>query len=239
MALRDGSTVHVRPVGADDEAAVLQFFETLDDASRFLRFFSGAADLRAAARLTVDVDYADRYGLVASRGQGDHLVGVGTYILTSPGRAEVAFAISGELQGGGLGTILLAHLAEVAGENGISEFVAEILPENHRMVDVFRESGFPVEMSAIPGAISVELPTSFSSDAVERFEERGRLAAAAGDASLPRAEGGGADRRLAPARHRRRRALPQPALVRLRGRRVSREPGRRRGPVRARLLVGR
>ena len=52
------------------------------------------------------------------------------------------------------------------------------MPENHRMIEVFRESGFPVEMSLAPGTIQVELPTSFSAEAVERFEDRDRLAAA-------------------------------------------------------------
>ena len=55
------------------------------------------------------------------------------------------------LQGLGLGTLLLAHLAEVAQDNGISVFTAEVMPENHRMIEVFRESGFPVEMSSSAG----------------------------------------------------------------------------------------
>ena len=53
------------------------------------------------------------------------------------------------------------------------------MPQNHRMVEVFRESGFPVEISALPGSVGVELPTSLSAAAVERFEERDRLAAEA------------------------------------------------------------
>ena len=39
---------------------------------------------------------------------------------SAPGRAEVAFAVADEMQGQGLGTILLAHLAEVAEEHGIA-----------------------------------------------------------------------------------------------------------------------
>ena len=83
------------------------------------------------------------------------------------------------LQGLGLGTLLLAHLAEVAQDNGISVFTAEVMPENHRMIEVFRESGFPVEMSSRPGTIHVELPTSLSDEAVSHFEDRDRIAAQA------------------------------------------------------------
>jgi acetyl coenzyme A synthetase (ADP forming)-like protein len=179
VVLRDGSTVHLRPVRGEDEAALLGLFEGLGEDSRMFRFFSGASDLGAAAEQLADVDYEQRYGLVATRGDGSRLVGHGTYMGTAPGRAEVAFAIADELQGQGLGTILLAHLAEVAGESGVEVFFAEVLPRNHRMVEVFRESGFPVETSSEPGAIHVELPTAFDGDAVESFEERDRLAAEA------------------------------------------------------------
>ncbi len=177
--LHDGSTVRLRPVRAADEPALLDLLERLDEDSRVFRFFSGAPDLGRAAREMADVDYAGRYGLVATRGGDDRLVGHGSYIESSPGRAEVAFEVADEMQGRGLGTLLLAHLAEVAEANDISVFVAEVMPQNHRMVDVFRESGFPVEISSIPGAIQIQLPTSLSAPAVARFEERDRLAARA------------------------------------------------------------
>ncbi len=179
VVLRDGSTVHLRPVRREDESSLLDLFERLSVDSRTFRFFSGASDLAAAAAEMADVDYATRYGLVATRGDGHRAIGHGTYIETPPGRAEVAFAIADEMQGQGLGTILLAHLAQVADDRGIQLFFAEVLPQNHRMIDVFRESGFPIEVSSQPGAIHIEFPTSFGSDAVERFEDRDRLAAAA------------------------------------------------------------
>lgn len=164
---------------AADEEPLLRFLERLSPSSRNFRFFTGAADLGAASRLFVDVDYTNRYGLVATRGADDRIVGQGAYFKQGPGHAEVAFVVADELQGHGLATIVLAHLAEVAEENGISVFTAEVMPENHRMVEVFRESGFPAEMSSLPGALRLELPTSFSSDAVHRFEDRDRLAAQA------------------------------------------------------------
>ena len=41
-------------------------------------------------------------------------------------------------------------------------FVAEVLPENHQMVSVFRDSGFPVTTHSMPGLILVEFPTSLT-----------------------------------------------------------------------------
>jgi acetate---CoA ligase (ADP-forming) len=179
VVLRDGSTVGLRPVRPTDEGALLELFEGLDPTSQAFRFFSGAVDLPRVARLMASVDYETRYGLLAWRNGDERPIGHGVYVEVAAGRAEVAFAVAPEAQGHGLGTILLAHLAEAAGENGISSFVAEVLPHNHRMIEMFRESGFPVEIESTPGGLRVEFPTSLSAEAIARFEERDRLAARA------------------------------------------------------------
>ncbi|HET7119923.1 MAG TPA: GNAT family N-acetyltransferase [Solirubrobacterales bacterium] len=179
VVLHDGSTVRLRPIRDGDEAALRTFFEGLGDESRAFRFFSGAVDLARAAAVLSEVDYGERYGLLATRGPEGRVVGHGVYVGARQGRAEVAFAIEEGMQGRGLGTILLAHLAEVARENEIATFFAEVLPQNHRMIQVFRESGLPTRTRSEPGVLRVEMPTSFSPEAVARFEDRDRLAARA------------------------------------------------------------
>ena len=91
----------------------------------------------------------------------------------------MAFAVADELQGMGIATTLLAHLAEAAEEDGIRWFEAEVLPENHRMVEVFRESGFAVRTHSVPGAIRLEFPTTLGPEARRRFDERESVVAAA------------------------------------------------------------
>jgi acetyl coenzyme A synthetase (ADP forming)-like protein len=179
VALRDGATVHVRPVRSGDDEAILGFLQELSPDSRWMRFFAARADLRRLARSAVDVDYRDRYGLVATTGTDRTVVGHAVYMRTGSHRAEVAFAVADRFQGRGLGTILLGQLAEAAAENGVALFEAQVLPENHRMIEVFRESGFPVEIRSQPGQITVEFPASLTSGAVERFERREQLAAVA------------------------------------------------------------
>ena len=49
---------------------------------------------------------------------------------------------------------------------GSAAFIAEVCRSNHRMIEVFRESGFPLEMRSTPDAIMVELPTSLSAEAI-------------------------------------------------------------------------
>ncbi|MFN8217365.1 MAG: GNAT family N-acetyltransferase [Solirubrobacterales bacterium] len=179
VVLRDGSTVHLRPVRPDDVESLFVFFRNLDLRSQSLRFFSGAPDLEGTAELMAQVDYRSRYGIVASRGGREDAIGHGVYAETHPGQAEIAFAVASEMQGRGLGTIILAHLAEVAEENGFSEFVAEVLPQNHRMIEMFRRSGFPVEVEARAEGVHVVLPTAIGDGAAAGFEDRDRIAAAA------------------------------------------------------------
>ena len=67
------------------------------------------------------------------------LVGHATYVQLDAERAEIALEVADRLHGRGLGTILIERLAEVAERRGIEVFVAEVLAENHEMLDVFRE----------------------------------------------------------------------------------------------------
>jgi len=83
------------------------------------------------------------------------------------------------MHGLGVATILLAHLAEAAERAGIRTFTATVHPTNHRMANVLRDSGFPVEVTAGPGELSFELPASLDAAAVARFEDRDRVAAVA------------------------------------------------------------
>jgi acetyl coenzyme A synthetase (ADP forming)-like protein len=190
VVLRDGSTVHVRPVRRDDREVLKRFLERLSPDSRSLRFFSLGVNLDGAAEWAADVDYELRFGLVALGGTRQAVVGHATWSRADPDddRAEVAFEVADAYQGNGLGTILLAHLAEAAEERGVSVFEAEVLPHNHRMAEVFRESGFAVRTRSGPDVLKIEFPTEMSEGAMERFEERDRTAAAAAVAKFLRPE---------------------------------------------------
>jgi acetate---CoA ligase (ADP-forming) len=179
VVLRDGSTVHLRPVVAADETALCEFLGALSADSRWLRFFSGGANVAMAAHAAAEVDYRDRYGLVATGGADQAILAHAEYVRNGEDSAEVAFEVSDRLQGEGLGTLLMAHLAAAARENEIHVFEALVLPDNHRMIEVFRESGFAVEIRAQADLISVRFPTSDSPEARNAFDHRDQVAAAA------------------------------------------------------------
>jgi acyl-CoA synthetase (NDP forming) len=73
----------------------------------------------------------------------------------------------------------MAQLAARARDRGIQTFVAEVLPDNRRMLEVFRESGFPMEARHAPDDLRIELTTALTRETLELYEERERVAAAA------------------------------------------------------------
>jgi hypothetical protein len=72
------------------------------------------------------------------------------------------------MHGEGLGTILIERLAELAEGLGIETFVAQVLPDNRAMLDVFRE-GFDAHVRWREGVDFVEFPTAAWRLARERF----------------------------------------------------------------------
>ena len=180
VALRDGATARVRPVDPRDEAALRQLLKGLSVESRWLRFFSAGADLQRAASLMAALAPPAGRGLVAVAGVPQCVVAHAAYVREDEaGRAEVAFEVADAWQGRGLATVLLAHLSQLAEADGITTFVASVLPGNHRMVQVFRDSGFAVEVRSEPGELRVELPAVLGQEARAAFEDRDRVAAVA------------------------------------------------------------
>ncbi len=137
VGLRDGSRVAIRPVLAGDEPALGLFLGELCPQARRLRFFSEGIDLARTAHWAAHPSVG-LYGLVAED-ENERIVGHALYVLLAPERAEVAVEVADCFHGRGLGTLLIARLAAIAEQRGITHFVAEVLCENHAMLDVFRE----------------------------------------------------------------------------------------------------
>jgi acyl-CoA synthetase (NDP forming)/GNAT superfamily N-acetyltransferase len=179
VVLRDGSTVHIRPIRPADENQLLRLLEGLSDQSRYFRFFGGGPNLPRLAADFADMNYRSRYGLVATAGPKQEIVAHALYMTTAPGRAEAAFEVQDAYQGRGVGSILLGQLAEYAASVGIDTFEASVLNANRKMLDVFRQSGFPLRTRMDDGLIFDEFPTAITAEAIASFESREQVGAIA------------------------------------------------------------
>lgn len=174
VVLRDGGTAHLRPITPADADALQRFHLAQSPESVYLRFFAPMPRLsdRDLARFTT-VDHVDRVAFVCT--VGDDIIGVGRYDRVEPTEAEVAFNISDAHHGRGLGSVLLEHLAAAARENGVHRFVAEVLPQNRKMLAVFRDAGYEVKHAFDDGVISLDFdidPTERSIAVMESREHR-------------------------------------------------------------------
>jgi acetyl coenzyme A synthetase (ADP forming)-like protein len=174
VVLRDGSTLRVRPVQPADELRLLAFLRRVSGTSLRFRFFGTSSDehLVQEAHRRVDLHPDRDFGIVAIEGHEGNVVGHAEYIGGDGGTAEVSFIVADAYQGRGVGTILLGELARVASEAGIDTFHAVVMPDNYRMLSVFRESGFQMNINAAPDEIRVSFPTALTEEALERFEMR-------------------------------------------------------------------
>jgi acyl-CoA synthetase (NDP forming)/GNAT superfamily N-acetyltransferase len=154
VVLRDGAVAHVRPIMPNDADGIRRFHAGQSAESIYFRFFAPLKALsdKDVARFT-QVDYDWRVALVATvRGE---IIGIGRFDRLDETTAEVAFNISDAHQGRGVGSVLLEHLAAIAQERRVSKFVADVLPQNRKMIEVFTEAGYDVNYHFDDGVIEV------------------------------------------------------------------------------------
>ncbi len=156
VILRDGQSLKVRPITYADKEKLKDLFYRLSPQTRYLRFGYMKSYISDQ-----ELDYftasnpPDTYAYVALTGEGEEerIVGVGRWFLSPDGRtAEIAFVVEDTIQVRGIGTALLEQLAEAAAKYRIKRFIARVLPENTRMLEVFEDSGFAITKRIYEGA---------------------------------------------------------------------------------------
>jgi GNAT superfamily N-acetyltransferase len=149
----------IRPAKPVDERRIQEHYYALDKKDIFSRFFHekssfGHSDLEGKSQIDYIKDMT-LVGVVGEVGFG-RVVAVGEYLLLfDSNMAEVAFSVSKDFQGQGLGRIFLRKLAESARENGISGLVAYTSPRNKAMIALFKTLPYKVKTSFDGEALSL------------------------------------------------------------------------------------
>lgn len=127
----------------------------LDAEARYRRWFTGGVDIRGAEDWAAHPERMGGVGLLAFA--GDEPVGHAVLIAGRDGRGEVAFEVAAPWRRHGIAGALLDRLLDAAGERGLREIYAEVLPENADMLAVLREHGQHAE-SRHGNVVIVTLP---------------------------------------------------------------------------------
>lgn len=181
VVLRDGRTAHMRPITPEDSDGLVAFYAEVSDESKYYRFFAPMPTLseRDLYRFT-HVDHHNRVAFVLT--VAEKILAVARYELLETGEAEVAFLVQDAHQGRGIGQLLLEHLGQAARECGVHRFVADVLPDNQKMLQVFYEQGYQVAGGWEEGVMHLEFnidPTDTAMGVMAAREHRAESASIA------------------------------------------------------------
>jgi acyl-CoA synthetase (NDP forming)/GNAT superfamily N-acetyltransferase len=175
----------------DDWQTVHDFAETLGRESVYRMFFGVP---REPGKIIADAVCAPAPpGAPAPQGAllalvGERMVGLAEWHRTGcPGEAEIAFAVSDELHGRGVATLLAEHLLDAAHGVGLRRLIAVTQSDNRAMLDVFTGLGVPTKYTWDEGAWELSIGLDFAAGDREALREaEARRERVADDASLRR-----------------------------------------------------
>jgi RimJ/RimL family protein N-acetyltransferase len=159
---RRGLELLLRPVRISDEPLLKDFFYSLSDQSSYRRFFSLRRDMpHERLQEFVVIDYTRELVILVVReeeNKTDEILAVGQYAIDEKSHsAEVALVVRDDHQGQGIGTELLSYLAQLARQNGLLGFTAEVLTENRAMLRLFEKMGFDIQRRASHGVYELRM----------------------------------------------------------------------------------
>jgi RimJ/RimL family protein N-acetyltransferase len=178
IKLKDGRKVALRPIDRGDAGKLIDLHDHLSPESQYFRFFGPKPRLTPSeAEYLANVDFHNRFAIVAEVTEDGerHLIAVGRFDINEPGLAESAIVVRDDYQGVGLGTAILSRMREIARGRGLHAFVAEILAENGKMIDLLAANGLEVSRP-VGGIVRVITPV----DAPVLFKSFEIVARAAG-----------------------------------------------------------
>jgi RimJ/RimL family protein N-acetyltransferase len=160
LVLADGAAVPFRPIRPDDVAALQAFHRSLSEQSVYLRFFGFIRELSdEQAQYFTRLDGIRRFAVVAlDPAEPETIIAVVRYDRDAgTDEAEYAAIVTDRWQGRGLGTALTNRLIAAARRHGVNRLYALVLPENERMLHLFRDLHLPEHAALEDGSMRVEL----------------------------------------------------------------------------------
>ncbi len=159
--LSDGTPVTLRCIRPDDKEALAAGLARLSAESRYRRFLHAKSSLSPAElKYLTEVDNVNHFAVVAL-GLDNQGLGLARFIRlgNAPDVAEAAVAVVDDIQGKGLGTLLLKRLGEAALERGVTHFRATILEANRPIWRLIDEAAiFETELEKGSGYVVVDIP---------------------------------------------------------------------------------
>lgn len=177
LALRDGTRVRLRTIRPTDKERLVTGLARLSPQSRYLRFFTDKERLtEGELRYLTELDGEHHFAIGASRldddGREGEGLGIGRFVALrdEPTVAEPALAVVDDVQGQGLGRLLLMRLVAAATERGVKTFRCDFLAVNRGMQELLRDVSPDVSFRSDGPVVTAEfrLPSVPADEPIER-----------------------------------------------------------------------
>jgi RimJ/RimL family protein N-acetyltransferase len=151
VTLDDGTPVLLRPIRPTDAPQLQAGLLGLSERTRYLRFMAPRTQFSSEElRFLTEVDGEAHFALAAFALPSGRLVAVGRFIRSGEvgEAAELALVVADDLQGKGLGGLLMARLSEAALARDVTSFTGFILEENRPVRSLLRKLGARVGLAS-------------------------------------------------------------------------------------------
>ncbi len=153
----NGVEITIRPAKPVDERRIQEHYYSLSKEDVVSRFFGQKTIFaRKDVEMRSQIDYVNSLalvGIVGEFGFGRIIAVAESMRLQHVNMAEVAFSVSPDFQGKGLGKLFLHKLAGVAREGGIAGLIAYTFPSNQAMINLFRTLPYKVNKQLEEGEL--------------------------------------------------------------------------------------
>jgi acetyltransferase len=180
VVLTDGSAMVLRPIKTEDAERYQSFLGRLGPDSRYLwlNHIPEQVTPEDALRFCT-VDYKNSFALVGEvvKQKTTQIVAVGRYYrLPRKNSAEVAIVIDDTYRRKGIGTRLIECLVNVALDNGITTFEADVSAKNGDIIALLKGYGYHIARQLAADTFHVAFPIAPTQHVMHREEERDRVA---------------------------------------------------------------
>lgn len=162
VRLKNGEQILIRPIKAEDEARHQIFDAALSDEDRYKRYFSqrGKMSHEEMATLT-QIDYEREMAFVAVRfdelNEQETLAVISASVDSDNIEAEFAMVVRSDLQGLGLGKLLLKKIIQYQKAKGTAYLTGMTMISNSGMASLAKKLGFELERDMEEGVINMKL----------------------------------------------------------------------------------
>lgn len=158
-SFRNGLEVLFRPIKPSDEDMMRRLFYQFSDESKYLRYFARVSTMpHREMQKYVSIDYDKVFSIVGvvCNDRMERIIAEARYAYYEYEKAyELAFIVDEEYQGRGIATFMLDYLFKIARERGIKDIIANVLPQNDKMLRVFEKGNVKPKSTFADGVVEL------------------------------------------------------------------------------------